>query len=77
VDAIGGTGGASLAVAILAFCLGVELGHLMVGLPFWCAIRANRAEFGERSAVRVHRAGSVAIAAGGIYFLVAALRQYL
>ena len=77
VDAIGGTGGASLAVAILAFCLGVELGHLMVGLPFWCAIRANRAEFGERPAARVHRAGSVAIAAGGIYFLVAALRQYL
>ena len=77
VDAIGGTGGASLAVAILAFCLGVELGHLMVGLPFWCAIRANRAEFGERSAARVHRAGSVAIAVGGIYFLVAALRQYL
>ncbi len=77
VDAIGGTGGASLAMAILAFCLGVELGHLMVGLPFWCAVRANRAEFGERSAARVHRAGSVAIAAGGIYFLVAALRQYL
>ena len=77
VDAIGGTGGASLAMAILAFCLGVELGHLMVGLPFWCAIRANRAEFGERSADRVHRAGSVAVAAGGIYFLVAALRQYL
>ena len=77
VDAIGGTGGASLAMAILAFCLGVELGHLMVGLPFWCAVRANRAEFGERPAARVHRAGSVAIAAGGIYFLVAALRQYL
>jgi len=76
VDAIGGTGGASLAMAILAFCLGVELGHLMVGLPFWCAIRANRAEFGERSADRVYRTGSVAVAAGGTYFLVAALRQY-
>ncbi len=77
VDAIGGTGGASLAMAILAFCLGVELGHLMVGLPFWCAIRANRAEFGERSSERIYRAGSVAVAAGGLYFLVAALRQYL
>ncbi len=77
VDAIGGTGGASLAVAILAFCLGVELGHLMVGLPFWCAIRANRAEFGERSAVIAFRGGSVAVALGGSYFLVAALRQYL
>ena len=77
VDAIGGTGGASLALAILAFCLGVELGHLMVGLPFWCAIRANRAEFGERSATWVFRGGSVAIALGGSYFLVAALRQYL
>ena len=77
VDAIGGTGGRALAVAILAFCGGVELGHLMVGLPFWCAIRANRAECGEQSADRVYRAGSVTVAAGGIYFLVAAVRQYL
>lgn len=75
-DALGGVGGRGLAVAILAFCGGVELGHLFVGLPFWCALRAGRAEFGGQFAARALRVGSAAVALGGTFFLVAAARQY-
>ena len=76
-DSLGGLGGRGLALAILAFCLGGELGHLLVGLPFWSLIRAGRAEFGEKFERRAFRTGSAAVALGGTYFLVAALRQYL
>lgn len=76
-DSLGGLGGRGLALAILAFCLGVELGHLLVGLPFWSVLRAGRAEFGEKFERRAFRFGSAAVALGGMYFLIAALRQYL
>lgn len=76
-DSLGNLGGSALALAILAFCLGVELGHLGVGLPFWSLLRAGRAEWGERFSERALRFGSVAVAAGGAWFFVVALRQYL
>lgn len=76
-DSLGGGGGGALAIAILAFCLGVELGHLLVGLPFWGLLRAGRAEWGDRFSWNALRFGSVVIALGGAFFLVAAVRQYL
>ncbi|HRI15317.1 MAG TPA: HupE/UreJ family protein [Verrucomicrobiota bacterium] len=75
-QALGTAGGAALALAIFAFCLGVELGHLAVGLPFWSVIRAGRAEWGDHFGRQILRYGSLAVAAGGAYFLIAALRQY-
>jgi hydrogenase/urease accessory protein HupE len=75
-DAIGGVGGRALGVAILAFCLGVELGHLLVGLPFWSFLRAGRAEYGDVFGRRALRLGSGIVALGGGYFFVAAARQY-
>jgi hydrogenase/urease accessory protein HupE len=76
-EAIGGVGGPALATAILAFCVGVELGHLVVGLPFWSVARAGRAELGEKFGERSLRWGSVLVGLGGAYFLAAALRNYL
>ena len=75
-DALGGGGGLALGLAILAFCLGVELGHLFVGLPFWSLLRAGRAEFGDPFGRAALRFGSGAVALGGSYFLIAAVRQY-
>lgn len=76
-EALGGTGGSALALAIVAFCVGVELGHLVVGLPFWALLKAGRTEWGDRFGAPALRFGSVAVAAGGAYFLVAALRNYV
>ena len=75
-DVLGGVGGRALALAILAFCVGVELGHLLVGLPFWSFLRAGRAEYGEPFARRARQIGSGLVAVGGGYFLLAAARQY-
>lgn len=76
-EAIEGVGGKALAVAIFAFCVGVELGHLMVGLPFWSVLRAARAELGDKFAEHTLRWGSGVVALGGAYFLLAAVRTYL
>ena len=75
-DALGGAGGTALARAIVAFCLGVECGHLLVGVPFWSVLRAGRAEWGDRFARQSLSIGSILVALGGLYFLIAALRQY-
>lgn len=75
-EALGGGGGTSLAVAILAFCVGVECGHLMVGVPFWGLIRWMASRWGESVRMRAQQGGSILIALGGTYFLVAAIRQY-
>lgn len=75
-ESLGTVGGAGIALAIVAFCLGVELGHLGVGLPFWGALRAGRRQWGEAFSDRALKWGSRIVALGGLYFLVAALRQY-
>ena len=75
-EALGGVGGTALARAIVAFCLGVECGHLLVGVPFWSVLRAGRAEWGDRFARSSLAAGSILVALGGLYFLISALRQY-
>ncbi len=75
-EAIGGEGGQPLAVAIIAFCLGVEFGHLLVGVPFWSLIAWMARTYGSNFRFRIQKYGSNAIAIGGAYFLVAAVRQY-
>jgi hydrogenase/urease accessory protein HupE len=78
----------SLAVTVLAFCLGVELGHLAVGAPLFGILRAFRTqagatrEEGERAGSDgtmapvggVVRWGSLAVSIGGAWYLWLALR---
>ncbi len=69
----------SLAITILAFCIGVELGHLAVGAPLFGIFKALRKPSPEPSATPgvtpLERWSSVAVAAGGAWFLWAALRS--
>ena len=75
-EALGRSGGSSLVAAIMAFCLGVECGHLMVGVPFWGLIQWLGKWQGDNIRLRLQRGGSILVALGGAYFLVAAIRQY-
>jgi hypothetical protein len=72
---------------VLAFCLGVELGHLAVGAPLFGILRAMRAPTGdpapnlspgaEAAAAPVTglvRWASLAVALGGAWYLWLALR---
>jgi hydrogenase/urease accessory protein HupE len=77
----------SLAVTVLAFCLGVELGHLAVGAPLFGILRAMRTSAGDPAidgstvanavvppVTGVVRWASLAVAAGGAWYLWLALR---
>lgn len=74
-EALGSAPAQGLAVAILAFCLGVEVGHVGIGLPAWALLRTGRSLWGDGAARTTRSAGSAVVAAGGLLYLVASLRQ--
>ena len=71
----------SLAGAILAFCVGVELGHLAVGIPLFAVLTAARRSQGKDAVSSATlpwvKWASVGVAAGGCFFLWAALREVI
>ncbi len=79
LDAMQGFTGVSVGEALAGFSIGVELGHQVVVLPIFCVIASVRAllkqpEARERFSVCAMRYASIAIAAAGTFYLVAALR---
>jgi hydrogenase/urease accessory protein HupE len=81
LEAMQGMTSNSLVLAIIGFSAGVELGHQVVVIPTFCALkfaRGWRSETwqGERRTSLVSRWGSVAISIAGATYLVAALRAW-
>jgi hydrogenase/urease accessory protein HupE len=79
VEAMQGLPGLTVATAIVAFSLGVELGHQVVALPLFCALRLARARRPAESAAArapalAMRLGSALISLAGIFYFVTALR---
>ncbi|MBI3849272.1 MAG: HupE/UreJ family protein [Verrucomicrobia bacterium] len=79
LSAMEGMAGLTVGLAIVAFSVGVEVGHQIVVLPVFCALKLARAtqvdETGRNQiAARALRYGSAAISVAGIFYLVAALR---
>ena len=69
----------STLLAILAFSLGVELGHQMIVLPLFAALKAARQtrsdlEAKERLSLVAQRVGSAAVSLAGMFYLFVALR---
>jgi HupE / UreJ protein len=72
--------GASVGTALVAFSIGVELGHQVVVIPIFVILaivraRMSQPEMRERFSLRTLRAGSALIAAAGCFYLVDALRS--
>ena len=67
--------GSNIALAILAFCLGVEIGHVGLGLPTWGLLRAGRSRWGDGAAATTRSVGSVIVASGGLFYFMTALGQ--
>lgn len=71
---------ATLWAALLAFSVGVELGHQFVVIPLFSVLTALRHVGTERPRVQLMRhvitVGSIAISVGGTYFLFEALRSF-
>jgi hypothetical protein len=74
--AMEGMTGLTIGVAILAFSVGIELGHQIVVVPIFCGLKMARAFRGGSVALTEYalRYGSVVICAAGIFYLIAALR---
>jgi hypothetical protein len=71
--------GRTVAVAIVAFSLGVEIGHQMVVLPLFALLKLARGlrprAARERMSLAIQRIGSAAISLAGLFYLVVALKQ--
>ena len=81
VEVMEGMPGVALGVAILAFSMGVEIGHQFVVLPVFALTRLTRAWRRDEPDSRrlaggfLLRAGSGAICAAGLFYFVAAVSQ--
>ncbi|MEY2562340.1 MAG: hypothetical protein QOH88_533 [Verrucomicrobiota bacterium] len=71
----------ALTLAIIGFSLGVEIGHQVVVLPTFCALKLARDRGGERTQNEgrtrlLSRWGSAAISIAGVAYFIAALRAW-
>ena len=74
-DAMEGMPGLAFGIALVAFSLGVEIGHQIVVLPEWALLRFTRGRISEAGFVRLQRGLSVLVALGGIWFFWFAMKE--
>ena len=77
LSAMEGMAGFAVGLAILAFSVGVEIGHQMIVLPIFFGLKKLRDRAAPQAAQmpgRVRRYGSAGIFLAGMFYLVAALR---
>lgn len=78
LEAMDGMPGVAIAVALIAFSVGVELGHQIVVIPLYSTLRVVRGAQKDEAArqrvfTRIRKFASLAISAAGIFYLAAAL----
>ncbi|MDB6153662.1 MAG: hypothetical protein JWL90_2115 [Chthoniobacteraceae bacterium] len=73
LDAMEGLPKMSLGLAIIAFSLGVEIGHQVVVLPLFGMLRLGQGKWENRFRPAVMRYGSMLISLFGAYYLIHAL----
>ena len=77
LDAMEGMAGLTIALAIVAFSLGIEIGQQVVVLPIFVLLKVLRSRHGaaSRLAHGIFRYGSAAICLMGLFYMIAALRS--
>lgn len=73
LEAMEGLPALGIGLAILAFSIGVEVGHQVVVLPLFGVLRFGRAQWTAAMDTRVLRFASALITVGGLYFFVQTL----
>lgn len=74
LDAMEGLPGLAVATAIVAFSLGVEIGHQAVVVPIFIGMKSLRGELASMRRSAIQRYASAAVCFAGIYYLIATLR---
>jgi hypothetical protein len=77
VDALHGAPRSVIALGIVGFSVGVELGHQLVVLPLFALLAGLAGTSPDRSLSIALRIGSVATACGGVAFLIRALEPFV
>jgi HupE / UreJ protein len=77
VDALRGAPPSALAIGIIGFSLGVELGHQLVVLPLFAGVTSLARTTHDRSFSVTLRLGSLVTALGGAFFLLRALQTFV
>jgi len=75
LDAMQGLPALSLGLALLAFSIGVEVGHQTVVLPLFGALKLGQARWTDGFRAPVMRYGSICISLAGVYYLIIALKE--
>jgi hypothetical protein len=77
LDAMEGMAGFTIGLAIIAFSIGIEIGHQVVVVPIFALLKLLRSRpgLGSRFAHQIFRYGSAAICLAGLFYLIAALRS--
>ena len=73
LDAMEGLPRLGLGIALLSFSLGVEIGHQLVVLPLFGALRLGQAKWRTPFRAAVLRYGSGAISLAGVYYFIVAV----
>lgn len=73
LETLTGLSGTVVVWAVVLFCTGVEVGHLCVVAPLSGLLKIGRDQGGEKFHAAALRYGSIFIAAGGVYYLLASL----
>jgi hydrogenase/urease accessory protein HupE len=79
LGAMEGMAGLAVGLAIVAFSLGVEIGHQMIVLPIFGVLKAARRAAPQAAQIplRVLRYGSAGIFVAGVFYLVSALLEVM
>jgi hypothetical protein len=77
LDAMEGMAGLTIGLAIVAFSVGIEIGHQVAVVPIFALLKLLRSRHGAAShfAHGIFRYGSAAICLTGLFYLIAALRS--
>ena len=77
LDAMEGMAGLTIGLAIIAFSLGIEIGHQVVVIPIFALLKLLRSQHGAGShfAHGIFRYGSAAICFAGLFYLIVALHS--
>jgi hydrogenase/urease accessory protein HupE len=75
LDAMTGLPALGIWIALVAFSLGVEIGHQLVVLPLFALLSLSREKINVSQYDCLRRYGSVLVGCGGAYYLVVAVKQ--
>lgn len=75
LEAMGGLPSIGVWIALIAFSIGVEVGHQVIVLPLFALLAVGRQKITSTKYAAMCRYGALGVAGGGLYYFVVAINQ--